>query len=123
MPTRKVLTVNQVRLSYSFTSLYSRQLTKQVFSILVEFITRNSWSEAFEAVIPQRKYHDGKRKRRKGIDGESASPGMQDEDGDESEDENEGGTEKIQNEDTIAVSRMEEEENHMAEEEQANIRF
>jgi hypothetical protein len=68
---------------------------------LVEYITRNSWAEAFEAVIPQRKYHDGKKKRRKALNGESASPGvsMQDEDesgedDDEDEDMNELGHEE-----------------------------
>ena len=36
---------------------------------MVEYVSRQSWAEAFEAVIPQRKYHDGKRKRGKGQDG------------------------------------------------------
>jgi hypothetical protein len=58
---------------------------------LVEYITRNSWAEAFEAVIPQRKYHDGKKKRRKALNGESASPGVSMQDEDENEDEDESG--------------------------------
>jgi Ran GTPase-activating protein (RanGAP) involved in mRNA processing and transport len=88
-----------------------------VFSILVEFITRNSWSEAFEADIPQRKYHDGKKKRRKGENGESASPSMQD--GAGSEDEDEEMDETAQEE--MEMSRMEEEEKNMAEEVQGNV--
>jgi tRNA (guanine9-N1)-methyltransferase len=56
---------------------------------LAEYVSRNSWSEAFEAVIPQRKYHDGKRKRRKLQNGEDASPALGDEDGEDSQDEDE----------------------------------
>jgi tRNA (guanine9-N1)-methyltransferase len=37
-----------------------------VFSILVEYITRQSWSEAFEAVIPQRKFETASRRERRG---------------------------------------------------------
>ena len=82
--------------SSEFTPISSKLYTDQkVFSILVEYVARNSWAEAFEAVIPQRKYHDGKKKRRKALNGESASPGVsiQDEDeyesGDEDEEEDE----------------------------------
>jgi hypothetical protein len=35
-----------------------------VFQILVEYINRQSWSEAFEAVIPLRKFKPGKKKRK-----------------------------------------------------------
>jgi hypothetical protein len=58
-----------------------------VFSILVEYVNRQSWAEAFHTVIPQRKYHDGKRKRGKNKDGEaiegadSASDMDEDDDG------------------------------------------
>lgn len=65
-----------------------------MFSILVEYVSRQSWADAFEAVIPQRKYHDGKRKRGKGKEGAAATGGSEvgsesesemeeDEDGDE----------------------------------------
>lgn len=37
-----------------------------MFSILVEYITRRSWSEAFEAVIPQRKFETVSRSERRG---------------------------------------------------------
>ncbi|KAK4686939.1 tRNA (guanine9-N1)-methyltransferase, partial [Tremellales sp. Uapishka_1] len=47
MATRKVLTVNQV------------------FSILVEYIAHQSWSEALEIVIPKRKFEPGKKSKRK----------------------------------------------------------
>ena len=55
-------------------------LTEQVFSILVEYIHRQSWAEAFDAVIPQRKFEIG-RKRRKGPNGENVDVpvGSQDE--------------------------------------------
>ena len=70
--------------SSQFLPISSNFYTDQkVFSILVEYVTRNSWAEAFEAVIPQRKYHDGKRKRRKAPNGESASPGLSIQDEDE----------------------------------------
>ena len=36
----------------------------QVFAILVEFNARHSWAEAFEAVIPLRKYQIGRKGRR-----------------------------------------------------------
>ena len=76
----------------------------KVFSILVEYVTRNSWAEAFEAVIPQRKYHDGKKKRRKALNGESASPGigLQDEDEDDS---GEDGEDEEQDENMDGVER------------------
>lgn len=48
LPTRKVLTVNQV------------------FQILTEYIDKRDWKEAFEAVIPIRKYSQiGRRKQKK----------------------------------------------------------
>ncbi|KAL7423666.1 tRNA (guanine(9)-N(1))-methyltransferase [Cryptotrichosporon argae] len=56
MPTRKVLTVNQV------------------FAILVEYNARKDWKQAFETVIPPRKFEAGGRKRRKGKSG-SEAPG------------------------------------------------
>ncbi|WWC68453.1 uncharacterized protein I206_102381 [Kwoniella pini CBS 10737] len=43
LPTRKVLTVNQV------------------FDILLQYIQLNDWQKAFETVIPQRKFHDSKK--------------------------------------------------------------
>ena len=36
-----------------------------MFSILVEYISRQSWSEAFEAVIPQRKFDNTSKKERR----------------------------------------------------------
>ncbi|WVW80344.1 hypothetical protein I302_102324 [Kwoniella bestiolae CBS 10118] len=43
LPTRKVLTVNQV------------------FDILLQYIAQNDWQKAFESVIPQRKFHESKK--------------------------------------------------------------
>lgn len=37
-----------------------------MFSILVEYVTRQSWSEAFEAVIPQRKFQTVGRREKRG---------------------------------------------------------
>lgn len=48
LPTRKVLTVNQV------------------FQILTEYIDKQDWKEAFETVIPSRKFVEKKRRRRGG---------------------------------------------------------
>ncbi|ORY28623.1 guanine-1-methyltransferase-domain-containing protein [Naematelia encephala] len=52
LPTRKVLTVNQV------------------FEILVNYIATQSWKEAFEAVMPQRKFNVGKPRKYNKDDGE-----------------------------------------------------
>jgi hypothetical protein len=39
---------------------------REVFSILTEYIARRDWREAFETVIPSRKFKDEGRKRGKG---------------------------------------------------------
>jgi tRNA (guanine9-N1)-methyltransferase len=68
LPTRKVLTVNQV------------------FQILTEYIDKRDWKAAFEAVIPIRKYSQiGRRKQKKLAVPEGAADG--DADGDDDDDE------------------------------------
>ena len=72
LPTRKVLTVNQV------------------FQILTEYIDKRDWKAAFEAVIPIRKYSQiGRRKQKKlaaaqgGAEEEIVDAEGDDDDGDE----------------------------------------
>ena len=70
LPTRKVLTVNQV------------------LEILVEYLARNDWREAFHAVIPLRKYAPGKKQRNQKADGTESVDAEEDggeDDGDEAE--------------------------------------
>ena len=56
---------------------------------MVEYITRQSWSEAFEAVIPQRKFETVGRKERRGksnwktSESDPANPGADDQGEDE----------------------------------------
>jgi hypothetical protein len=75
-----------------------------VFSILVEYVNRQSWAEAFHTVIPQRKYHDGKRKRGKNKDGETvegAESGSEMEDDDDGHEVREGVEDEL--EDSVAA--------------------
>lgn len=69
-------------------------LIVQVFAILVEFNIRKDWKEAFESVIPPRKFIEKKRKRGKRessvADGEIQEGEAGEEDG-EDEDEDHGG--------------------------------
>ncbi|TYJ55914.1 hypothetical protein B9479_003437 [Cryptococcus floricola] len=81
LPTRKVLTVNQV------------------FDILVQYLKFKDWAVAFEAVIPTRKYAatGGRTKRRRarlskhaGEEGGDAEGGEDDEEGSETDEEPDG---------------------------------
>ena len=60
MPTRKVLTVNQVRdvQSYLPSASFPGQRTdwSQVVEILLQYVNLQDWSQAFHAVMPKRKY-------------------------------------------------------------------
>ncbi len=64
LPTRKVLTVNQVCLPSCMSSKSYTHIYRKVFAILVQYIALNDWSKAFEAVIPRRKYQQGKSSKR-----------------------------------------------------------
>jgi len=98
LPTRKVLTVNQVScLSPESIRGIERTIAaecwqylvpEQVFAILVQYIAFQSWSAAFEAVIPQRKYQPGKKTKRKKVGAtisEGAEPLTDEEDEDAAE--------------------------------------
>ncbi|KAL0252814.1 tRNA (guanine(9)-N1)-methyltransferase [Cryptococcus tetragattii IND107] len=75
LPTRKVLTVNQV------------------FDILVKYIHLSDWAAAFEAVIPIRKYAPGRKAKRAKLEAKK----------DERDEEEEGGT-SAEGEETIGVA-------------------
>jgi hypothetical protein len=75
-----------------------------VFQILVEYINRQSWSEAFEAVIPLRKFKPGKKKRK----AEALGDGHDDEESGGSAEE-EGGEEDQEQEQEHDALRAEDE--------------
>ena len=90
LPTRKVLTVNHV--SYKIRLGF---LTAQVFEILIQYIEKRDWKQAFDTVMPMRKFRqadESKRAKRKLsrkalADGEVAED---DDDDDDDEDASEG---------------------------------
>ena len=59
-----------------------------MFEILVQYLAVEDWAKAFDAVIPQRKYHEGKRRKLEGGGDRSEEPrAAEDDASDISEDE------------------------------------
>lgn len=61
LPTRKVLTVNQVRVTLLHDHHVSAKSVNEVCDILLYWIATRDWKAAFHAVVPSRKFEQGKK--------------------------------------------------------------